>query len=124
MIYVITKGCYSDYHICGVATSREIAEKMKKVFSDRYNEADIEEFQENEYPQDYFPTHYYECWLSEDGKQYSLREYWDINNLQIKINPHSKNAITVANIPYNNEEIVLKIARDARMQYLSEKFGL
>ena len=32
-IYVITAGCYSDYHICGVATTLEMAEKLKEYYT-------------------------------------------------------------------------------------------
>lgn len=43
-IYVITKGCYSEYHICAVATDREKAEKLAKIYTDRWGDADVEEF--------------------------------------------------------------------------------
>ena len=44
-VYVITKGCYSDYRIEGVASTKSLAEKMAYLFSDRYEEADIEEYE-------------------------------------------------------------------------------
>ena len=40
IVYVVTKGDYSDYHICGVALSRERAEKLVKL----YSEPGIEEY--------------------------------------------------------------------------------
>ena len=43
-IYVITKGCCSEYHICAVATDREKAEKLAKIYTDRWDDADVEEF--------------------------------------------------------------------------------
>ena len=48
-LYAITKGCYSDYHICGIATSRQKAEKMEKFYSVPGDEALIEEFEANQY---------------------------------------------------------------------------
>lgn len=48
-LYAITKGCYSDYHICGIATSKSKAEKMKKFYSVPDDEALIEEFEANQY---------------------------------------------------------------------------
>lgn len=48
-VYVITKGSYSDYHICCVCLERETAERRKKLFSDNYEEAEIEEFDTDEY---------------------------------------------------------------------------
>jgi len=32
MIYIVTDGCYSDYHICGVYSTKELAEEAKKRF--------------------------------------------------------------------------------------------
>ena len=45
-VYVVTKGEYSDYHICRVFLDKEEAEKYKESISDEsYNgQADIEEF--------------------------------------------------------------------------------
>lgn len=48
-VYVITAGVYSDYHICCVCIDRETAERRKKLFSDDYDEAEIEEFDTDEY---------------------------------------------------------------------------
>ena len=43
-VYVITKGCYSDYHICGVTMDKTRAERMKKLYTTRYDDAQIEEY--------------------------------------------------------------------------------
>lgn len=48
-IYVITQGCYSDYHICAVTEKREIAEIIRKKCSDKWDEAEIEEFDTDNY---------------------------------------------------------------------------
>ena len=51
-LYVITKGEYdsSDYHICAATVSKEKAEIIKKLFSDKYNYDDcrIEEFEDGD----------------------------------------------------------------------------
>lgn len=47
-IYAITKGCYSDYHICALTTSKSKAKKLQEIYSDKYNEADIEEYEDGE----------------------------------------------------------------------------
>ena len=31
-VYIVTEGEYSDYHVCGVFTSREKAEKFRDTF--------------------------------------------------------------------------------------------
>ena len=60
-VYVITKGCYSDYSIYGVTLDKKHAEEMKKYFSDEYDEAEIEEYDTD----DYKPIH-------EGKKQYCV----------------------------------------------------
>ena len=42
--YVVTQGCYSDYHIVAVTTDREIAEKIAAKFTTKYDECCIEEY--------------------------------------------------------------------------------
>ena len=66
-LYAITKGCYSDYHICGIATSKVKAEKMKKFYSMPDDEAEIEEFEANQYNDEFI------------GKQL-FKFYFDTNN--------------------------------------------
>lgn len=48
-IYIITKGRYSDYHICAVATDEKQAEKLAKMYTDNYDDARVEEYDTEEY---------------------------------------------------------------------------
>ena len=43
-VYVITKGDYSDYHICAVTMDYERAERMKKLYGGKYDDASIETY--------------------------------------------------------------------------------
>ena len=43
-IYVITKGSYSDYHICAVATDEAKAKKLAEIYTDRFDDAGVEEY--------------------------------------------------------------------------------
>ena len=45
-IYVITAGCYSNYHIVGATTNKFLADEIKNKFSgvSSYDSAEIEEF--------------------------------------------------------------------------------
>lgn len=43
-VYVITKGIYEDYTICGVSVDEAAAEKIRKYFSDDEEDAQIEVF--------------------------------------------------------------------------------
>lgn len=37
-IYIITKGEYSDYHICAATTDENIAKKLLRLYSDGWDE--------------------------------------------------------------------------------------
>lgn len=45
-IYIITAGCYSDYHICAATTDKEKAERLKILFENSYSGSNIEEFED------------------------------------------------------------------------------
>lgn len=47
-LYAITKGEYSDYHICALTADKEKAERLKKIFTDKWDEAEIEEYEDGE----------------------------------------------------------------------------
>lgn len=52
--YVITKGEYSDYHICAVTLDKDKAEQLKKLFTDEWHEVYIEEYEvDSHFPIDY-----------------------------------------------------------------------
>ena len=43
-IYIITKGSYSDYHICGVAVDLKEAERLQNINTDEWDMARIETY--------------------------------------------------------------------------------
>ncbi len=45
-IYAITKGEYSDYHICALTVDKDRAKKLKEMFSEGGREANIEEYED------------------------------------------------------------------------------
>lgn len=47
-IYAITQGEYSGYHICALTVNKEKAEKLRKIYSDSFDEAYIEEYEDSE----------------------------------------------------------------------------
>ena len=128
MIYVITKGSYSDYHICAVATNKERAEELKKMYSSRYEDAEIEEFEENVPSYEFFnsnPCSYWKVMFQQDGRlQSSPEHYFDEPNLSMAVNPYFNNSIVVYDINASDATTALKIAQDERAKYLAEKFGL
>lgn len=128
MIYVITKGSYSDYHICAVATNKERAEELKKMYSNRYDDAEIEEFEENVPRYEIFnsnPQSYWKVMFQQDGRlESSPLHYFDESNLPVTVNSYFNNSIVVYDINASDAATALKIAQDERAKYLAEKFGL
>jgi len=47
-IYVVTKGCYSDYHIITATTDENLADEIKEKFSSKYEKAYVEVFENAE----------------------------------------------------------------------------
>lgn len=130
MIYIITKGSYSDYHICAVASTQERAEQLRKMYSDHYEMANIEEYEIDVPSDEYYnkiPTLYWEVVLKRDGSLMYLETYYDEPNQHIKIQEGRWNwqeSLTVSYIQTDTQEQAIKIAQDKRAQYLAEKFRL
>lgn len=68
-IYAVTKGEYSDYHICALTTSAEKAEHLQKLFNEKYDEAKIETYEDGEG----YEFNLY--WYVKEGKSPELLEY-------------------------------------------------
>ena len=67
-IYVITKGSYSGYHICAVSTNQKNAEKLQKIFSGRWDQAMIEEYEADQYlTETESGMELYKCVMGKDG---------------------------------------------------------
>lgn len=47
-IYVVTKGCYSDYHIITATTDENLADEIKEKFSSKYEKAHVEVYEDAE----------------------------------------------------------------------------
>ena len=130
MIYVITRGSYSDYHICAVASTQERAEQLRKMYTDRYDTANIEEYEIDIPSDEYYnktPTLYWEVILKQDGDLIYIRTYYDEPNQSVIIQEGRYNwreTFIISNIQENTQEEAKKIAYDKRAQYLAEKFGL
>lgn len=51
-VYVVTEGSYSAYHIIGIYSTKEKAEKVKLYHSALYEYPDIEEWEMDDIPED------------------------------------------------------------------------
>ena len=120
MYYVIMKGIYSDKHIVAVTCDKEKAEKIKECYSDDWNNARIEEWDE---PMISFLPYYritcdttigeYEVEKKSPEELYGeevncIYEYYHNDGFNITVRAE-------------NEDVALKIARDLWAEYKAKK---
>lgn len=125
IVYVITKGEYSDYMICDVTLDKEQAELLKTAYSDRWEEACIEEYD----------TERYKIEVSEDYKPMWKVEFCrnEIRGCYAFTGENVKHG-TVYNVGWcgmtyvyvnaKDEEHAKKIAKDIYMKWLAEQNNL
>lgn len=132
VIYVITKGCYSDYHICDVTTDKVRAEKLRKFYTDNYDEASIEEYDtdkseiSNDTLDRLIPV--YHVNIYEEGHySVSIKEYHDSiepYNARFKFKTNrdgTKSLYFIAILTAWDEKHALKIALDQRAKMLAQR---
>ena len=125
-VYVITKGAYSDYHICGVSLDKEKAETIRKYCSDKWDEAQVEEYDTEEYSSDILDRSPYRVRRKKDGSatvtvidgmtDYVFRE----RNMVFK-DAYGGHYVQVF---ATDDRHALKIGIDLILQHLAEKKGL
>lgn len=124
-IYIVTKGEYSDYHIIAATLSKQRAENIAKIYSDNWDEAEVEEYEEMSGGE-----------LAKMMAKLEERFVFHINNdgtigevcaiYEKKDAPHM-NVMTHRidfSIAAKDKEQAIKIARDLRFKYYAEKYGL
>ena len=120
MYYVIMKGDYSDKHIVAVTCDKEKAKKIKKCYSDDWNNARIEEWDE---PTISFLPYYRITHDTTTGKyeteKKSIDELYgeEINYIYEYYHNDGFNVTVRA----ENETAALKIARDLWVEYKAAK---
>lgn len=117
-VYVITKGNYSDYHICAVASNMETAEHLRKYYSSEIDgNARIEEYDLNGKTNDVRLMYRVEfrkgVFMSVDTGEYENQEYVYAGPL-----------FTVIYVKAADEAHAVKIAQDRMAEYLAGKEGI
>lgn len=123
IVYVITKGSYSDYHICAVTTDKQRAKKLKSIYTDSLDEAYIEEHDTEK--TDEMVDNNYKCFACSDMP----------NGIEVKLeNPDyhiGKMQITkdwkghyYADVLAVDEEHAKKIFCDKLAEYKAQKDGI
>lgn len=122
-VYVITKGDYSDYHICAVTLDKDKAEQLREKFSKGYyNEADIEEY-DTEETEEIIKHNLYFADYNERTHEVRVAER------DFEYREDCGKVFTMRNGLYayifaDSKEEALKIASDKFAKYRAEKMGL
>lgn len=118
-IYVITKGCYSDYSIYGVAIDKEKAERMKKYFSDD-EEAEIEEYDTDTFEPLNVGKKPYSVYYRKDGLRYLKLMTYDLYAFNPKVRKDRGGGYSMC-VWAIDEDHALKIADDKLAEYKYRK---
>lgn len=122
-VYVITRGAYSDYHICAVAATKEIAEKLQKIYSeDFWGDAIIEEYDLNETRDDV--RVFYDVTFEDDRVSACFNEYGEKESIQFYKGNKSQSDRLIVCVRARDEDHAVKIAQDRRAEYLAKKEGV
>ena len=114
-LYAITKGDYSSYHICALTVDKKKAMKLKKVYSDEWYDAMIEEFEDGQ-PGELNICWYYNNWFDEAKvEDYAKPE---------KIEFRHDGVLIGAYVFASDEEHAKKKAHDMIAKYKAEQAGL
>lgn len=129
VVYVVTKGIYSDYHICGVALTKERAEKLAMFYKDAYDDCSIEEYDSEEQNEEILNSlvPVYRVEIRSNGDFTVDIPFYTDGRTQYEPNyklhenaGYSLTAILTAKDP----EHAFKIANDKRYKMMSELFKL
>lgn len=126
-IYIVTDGCYSEYRIEAVFLDKEKAYNYKKLQCE-YGEVEEWYTMDDEYNV-ILPKiiEYYHVVLSTKGEviECDKKRYEQYPGMQDFNETSAYNSKRIVyNIATDSKEKAIKIARDKRMQYLAETFGI
>lgn len=114
-IYIITKGDYSDYHICNVTTDYEKAKRYKKAYSENWGEACIEVYEDGENGKENY------CWAYNSvNNAVKISEY----NGKERVMTNREDKIYSVYVYAPDEKHAVKKAQDMIAKYKAEQAGL
>lgn len=129
-VFVITKGSYSDYHICAVTTDPERAKRLAEIYSDRMDDACVETYDTEETPHldpnDHLP---FVVNFSQTGEVLKSSgraaiEYPFTPGVSAGKDSLDRLAYVRVALYAPDWTTALKIAQDKRAQFLAEQAGL
>lgn len=114
-VYVITKGQYSDYHICAVVTDFKKAQILREKFSDKIDDAKIEEFDTENFNDIFAGKNLYCIYFGKNGNVTSVfvneLDYFDPKDNLVKI---FRDCIVQVNVFAFDAASAIKIAVEKR----------
>jgi hypothetical protein len=118
-VYVITKGSYSDYHICAVTGDEERAEVLRELFTTHYDDARVEKYtlDETSEAMDLYTVEFSEGILPE----ITIEEY-DTGEVTPFILESPENVLV--RVRAKDEKHAMKIAQDEYAKWKAEKAGI
>ena len=121
-IYVVTKGCYSDYHIITATTDEELAYKIRDKFTSDYSwgEAEVEVYEDAEI----FMKPCYFLRFDKSGNVIESREESDSEYGYDQTQGEDILGNFYIHIPADSVEAAIKIGAERRAMYLAQKYGL
>lgn len=121
-VYVITKGAYSAYHICAVAADYEKACILQKKFSTKYDTAEIEEFDTEDFNDIFTKKNLYNVWFGSNGNVREVFEeeldYFDPEDNPVRV---LKSGMVAVYVFAFDKESAVKIAAEKRAMELSKR---
>lgn len=124
-IYVITKGEYSNYYICGVAVDREKAETLARIYSDKWEKADVEEYDTDNYnPVLEGKTAYRVLFLKNGDVDRVMTPEYDFFEPIVENIHYWTGATLSVGVYADDEKSAIKIASEKRAKFLAEKYKL
>lgn len=127
IVYVVTKGCYSDYHICAVTLDKEKAERLCKLFDGGgWDEARVEGYDTETHEGLLSGRKPYNVGFRKNGDLSSVNEQkLGIEHFIPRIGEYPMHEeCLVVSLYAKNKESAIKIAAEKRAKYLAEKEGI
>lgn len=127
IIYVLTAGDYSDYHIVAVAETKERAEKLKEKLQpfNRYCDIEIEEYDTEQYSDGLNDRPAWAVFFNVNGAAVGMNRmdiwaYMDMcdDHCRVKVNYCTKDLRVL--VCAEDERHALKAASEIRAQYLMD----
>ena len=122
------KGWYSDMSVEAATTDPDRAEQLRRMHSDVYDEARIEEFEDGVSPYSHDPADYYDVTFDSNGNVVHIYHAFDqpdlVASYRWEKGPYGEELLSIRKIRANGEDHAIKIARDGRAEILAMKAGI